>query len=156
MLREIVSGGQTGVDRAALDVAIELGIPHGGWCPAGRRAEDGCIPPRYHLRETPTTDYHVRTARNVNDADATLVLASGAPSGGTALTCRLAEACGKPLLVVDLSQPPVPTAVRRWLAANLVARLNVAGPRESTEPGAYARAAAYLRVALAPETADAE
>ena len=92
ILRTIVSGGQTGVDRAALDVAIALGFAHGGWCPAGRLAEDGPIAARYALRETTSAAYDVRTERNVLDSDGTLVLASGEPRGGSALTCRLA--CG--------------------------------------------------------------
>ena len=150
-VKRIISGGQTGVDRAALDVAIALGVAHGGWCPAGRRAEDGRIPPRYRLRETATTDYAVRTERNVDAADGTLVLASGAPTVGTALTCRLAGERRKPLLVVDLSRPHDPSAIREWLAANAIAVLNVAGPRESSEPGVYARAVALLRTILAPD-----
>ena len=80
-LRTIVSGGQTGVDRAALDVAIMLGFAHGGWCPAGRLAEDGPIDAHYALRETASAAYDVRTERNVVDSDGTLVLASGEPRG---------------------------------------------------------------------------
>jgi hypothetical protein len=146
VVRKIVSGGQTGVDRAALDVAIALRIPHGGWCPAGRRAEDGRIPRRYRLRETPSPAYQVRTARNVAGTDATLLLCDGTPTtGGTA---RVAAARRKPLLIVDLADPLPPREVRSWLATNRVAILNVAGPRESTEPGVYARAASYLRTVL--------
>ncbi len=150
MVRKIVSGGQTGVDRAALDVAIALRIAHGGWCPAGRRAEDGAIPARYRMRETPSQEYHVRTTRNVEDADATLILCEGPPRGGTALTARVAAERRKPVLVVDLADPPPPADVRAWLAANDAATLNVAGPRESTAPGIHARATAYLRAVLAP------
>ena len=148
-LHTIVSGGQTGVDRAALDVAIALGLNHGGWCPAGRLAEDGPIPSRYTLRETGSASYDVRTERNVRDSDATLVLASGEPRGGTALTCRLARLRRRPLLVVDLAAPPPPEEVRDWLAAHGVATLNVAGPRASSEPGVYARATDYLQTVLA-------
>src|SRR6266571_9073801 len=83
VVSKIVSGGQTGVDRAALDVALELGIPCGGWCPRGRRAEDGIIPERYPLIETPTTAYPQRTERNVRDSDGTLVLTVGRADGGT-------------------------------------------------------------------------
>ncbi len=89
-LARIVSGGQTGVDRAALDVAIARRLPHGGWCPRGRRAEDGAVPARYALREHASPDYAARTERNVVDSDATLVLAIGSPTNGTALTVRLA------------------------------------------------------------------
>src|SRR5437868_5122145 len=106
VVRKIVSGGQTGVDRAALDVAIALRIPHGGWCPAGRRAEDGAIPKRYRMRETASREYRVRTTRNVEDADATLILCEGPPVGGTALTTRVAAERRKPVLIVDLADPP--------------------------------------------------
>ncbi len=142
---KIVSGGQTGVDRAALDVAIEMGIPHGGWCPRGRLAEDGTIPPRYQLVETDSPDYAVRTERNVLDADATLILCRGQPTGGTELTLRLAQRHGKPHLAVDLQQPIDPQAIRRWLAEHGRGTLNVAGPRESQSPGIHAEAREFLR-----------
>jgi hypothetical protein len=151
-LRKIVSGGQTGVDRAALDVAIALGIAHGGWCPAGRLAEDGRIPPHYALRGTASSGYAVRTSWIVRDSDGTLVLATGPPRGGSALTCELARAHGKALLVVDLAEPPPPAAVHAWIAAHAIETLNVAGPRASTEAGVYERARAYLRTLLAPRT----
>ena len=146
--RRVVSGGQTGVDRAALDVAISLGIPHGGWCPRGRRAEDGRIPDRYALREHPSRAYAARTAANVTDADATLILHRGPLGRGTALTGRLARAHGKPSCVVDLAAPD-PARVRDWLAAHDVGVLNVAGPRESERPGIADAAAAFLRAVLA-------
>jgi predicted Rossmann fold nucleotide-binding protein DprA/Smf involved in DNA uptake len=145
----IVSGGQTGVDRAALDVALELGIPCGGWCPRGRLAEDGPIPARYPLRESASPDYAERTRLNVRDSDATLVLTRGAPTGGTALTLRLADELGRPALVLDLATAPRPEAAARWIAGRGIAVLNVAGPRESGAPGIYAEAAAFLRAALA-------
>src|SRR5438876_4889366 len=91
MFTNIVSGGQTGVDRAALDVALELGIPCGGWCPKGRRAEDGRIPLRYPLEETTLNIYPQRTEWNVRDSDGTLVLTTGRPEGGSALTNELAR-----------------------------------------------------------------
>ena len=99
---KIISGGQTGVDRGALDAAMELGIPHGGWCPRGRTAEDGRIPDRYQLRETDSPDYSFRTEQNVLDSDATLILYRGRIAGGTELTLRLARQHGRPHLVVDL------------------------------------------------------
>ncbi len=145
----IVSGGQTGVDRAALDVALELGIPHGGWCPRGRLAEDGPIPARYELTETASADYAVRTERNVAESDATLILHRGEIRGGTLLTRQLAERHRKPCLVVDLDNPPEVPAVRRWLAASRPAALNVAGPRESQNPGIAALTAEFLRRLLA-------
>jgi hypothetical protein len=147
-LVRIVSGGQTGVDRAALDAARARGIAQGGWCPRGRRAEDGPIPARYPLREHPSPEYAARTERNVVDSDATLVLAIGAPRDGTALTVRLAARHGRPCRVVDLAEPPPPAEVAGWLEANAVRVLNVAGPRESTHPGIHDRAAAYLEQVL--------
>lgn len=144
----IVSGGQTGVDRGALDVAIELGIAHGGWCPRGRLAEDGPLPSRYQLTETASPRYAVRTRQNVLDSAGTLILVRGPLLGGTALTYRLAHRFLKPCLVVDLDTAPDPECVRRWLTAHRVEVLNVAGPRESTCPGIARQAAQFLRRAL--------
>ncbi len=141
---KVISGGQTGVDRAALDAALALGLPVGGWCPKGRRAEDGPIPPRYPLKETPSPDYAQRTAWNVRDADATLILKEGKLTGGTALTASLAQDMGKPLLIIDLGHPPPPETVAQWIAAHGIHILNVAGPRESQRPGIYAKARGYL------------
>jgi hypothetical protein len=141
---KIVSGGQTGVDRGALDAAIALGIPHGGWCPQGRLAEDGTIPIRYDLTETGSSDYAVRTEQNVVDSDATLILCRGRPSGGTELTRRLALRHEKPLLAVDLETAADFGAVRRWLSETPVGTLNVAGPRESQAPGISAEAREFL------------
>ncbi len=153
MALRIVSGGQTGVDRAALDLALELGLPCGGWCPKGRRAEDGPLPERYPLRETSSPAYPQRTARNVRDSDATLILTRGTPDRGTALTARLAEREGKPYRVVDMAGRPDPADVRAWLDANRVGVLNVAGPRASSCPGIYAEAKAFLRAILSPPEA---
>jgi len=146
---KIVSGGQTGVDRGALDAAIELGIPHGGWCPRGRLSEDGTIPPRYRLTETGSPEYHVRTEQNVLDSDATLILCRGPLSGGTKLTRELAERYAKPCLVVDLDRPPGPEVVRRWIVESQAEILNIAGPRESQSPGISARTAEYLTALFA-------
>src|SRR3990172_4511968 len=104
----IVAGGQTGVDRAALDAALGLGLPCGGWCPRGRKAEDGPIDPRYPMEETPSDDYAERTEWNVRDADGTLVLTRGEPSGGTAFTIATARRGRSPLLVLDLDRNPHP------------------------------------------------
>lgn len=143
-LIRIISGGQTGVDRAALDVAIARGMEHGGWCPRGRRAEDGKIDRAYRLKETNTAVYAERTKRNVLEADGTLILCRGRPSGGTELTVQLAEAHDRPCRVVDLDQPHDLAEVRQWLRSSRIAVLNVAGPRESTSPGIYDEAARYL------------
>jgi hypothetical protein len=106
IVRRIVSGGQTGVDRAALDVALALGYPCGGWCPRGRRAEDGPIDDRYPLTETKTDRYQERTRLNVRDADATLIVTRGYPVGGTRLTVDTAVRAGRPCLVIDLDTAP--------------------------------------------------
>lgn len=129
-------------------MALELGLACGGWCPAGRWAEDGPISERYPLTETESADPAVRTALNVRDSDATLVLTEGEPSGGTALTIEAAEALGRPLLVLDLADSPEPAAVARWIAHEKIRTLNVAGPRESEAPGIHARAAEFLCRAL--------
>ncbi|MBW3595740.1 MAG: putative molybdenum carrier protein [Planctomycetes bacterium] len=146
-VRRIVSGGQTGVDRAALDAAIALGIDHGGWSPRGRRAEDGVIDSRYRLRETDSTKYHVRTEWNVRDSDGTLILHRGELSGGTDYTRRCAALHGKPCLSVALATANL-RDIRTWLADNAIAVLNVAGPRESTAPGIYEEALALLEALL--------
>ncbi len=147
---KIVSGGQSGVDRAALDVAGELSLPRGGWCPKGRYAEDGPIPDAYPLKETPSPDTSQRTEWNVRDSDGTLVLTEGEPSGGTAATIVFARRHGKACLVVDLEEDADPRGGAPWVARHGVAVLNGAGPRESKRPGIYRRAAAFLRDALAP------
>jgi hypothetical protein len=149
LLERVVSGGQTGVDRAALDVALALGIPCGGWCPRERRAEDGPIPGRYPLRETPSGEYPQRTEWNVRDSEGTLALTRGRPRGGTALTLALARSLGRPSLHVDLAQGGDPEPVRSWIRAERIRVLNVAGPRESDTPGIYAAAAAFLGALLA-------
>ena len=146
----IISGGQTGVDRAALDVALSLGLPCGGFCPSGRRAEDGPIPAIYPLRELSSSRYEDRTERNVLAADATLVLTVGAPHGGTALTLQIARRRDRPSLIVRLEDSHGSLDhTRGWLASRPVATLNVAGPRESSTPGVYALASRYLRALFA-------
>jgi hypothetical protein len=149
-LCRIVSGGQTGVDRAALDVAIELGLDHGGWCPAGRKAEDGPIDEVYRLRPTDSPDYAVRTEKNVVDSDATLILCPGEPTGGTVLTLRLARRHVKPVLVVRPGARGAAKQVHDWLREHQVGVLNVAGPRESTAPGFGKLARGFLLRVLKP------
>jgi Circularly permutated YpsA SLOG family len=141
---KIVSGGQTGVDRAALDAAIAAGVPHGGWCPKGRRAEDGVLDQRYQLQETESSSYRERTKRNVLASDGTLILNVGELSGGTLLTQQFAHRFGKPVLVARLYDSSDMDAVLTWLAENRIKQLNVAGPRESTQPGIYASAREFL------------
>ena len=134
-VRRIISGGQTGVDRGALDAAIALGVEHGGWCPKGRLAEDGRIPARYNLRETDSCDYPQRTERNVADSDGTLILYRQPLQGGTELTRRLAHRHRKPCLLVDLAVEFDARRVRAWIRRHQIQVLNVAGPRESSAPG---------------------
>jgi len=135
---KIISGGQTGVDRAALDFAIRRGLEHGGWCPRGRLAEDGIIPPIYQLRETNSPEYEERTERNVLDSDATLIIARNRElSGGTAFTKFCVEKHGRPLLVVCERDgvKKCAAALAKFLQAHKVRTLNVAGPRESQASG---------------------
>jgi hypothetical protein len=134
----IVSGGQTGADRAALDWALSRGVPCGGWCPKGRRAEDGAIGPRYPLTETPSEDYAQRTEWNVRDSDATVIV-SLAPSltGGSRLTRELAAKHGRPCLHLHPALD-APRLLAAFVRENGVRVLNVAGPRASNEPGVYA------------------
>lgn len=169
MIERIVSGGQTGVDRAALDVALEVEIPCGGWCPLGRRAEGGRIPDRYPLAETPERDYSVRTERNIIDSDGTLIISGGPLTGGTALTRKLARRLDSPLFIVDLREhesakpnllgTSVLDQLEQWLLENRIRTLNVAGPRESQQPGIHSRASQLLKQFLSrtakPGTQDA-
>ncbi len=153
----IVSGGQSGVDRAALDAALAAGIACGGWCPRGRRAEDGVIDARYPLHETPQRDYRQRTEWNVRDSDATLILHRGGPlRGGTALTRDLARRWERPCRVVDLAAPGDLADLLYWLRSASIAVLNVAGPRESQQPGIQQIAQEYLMGLIAAwrESAD--
>lgn len=147
-LQRIVSGGQTGVDRAALEAALALGLECGGWCPRGRKAEDGAIASRYPLQETPSDVYEQRTRWNVRDSDGTLVLTVGEPLGGTALTIAVAREWGRPLLLVEIKARPARAAVHSWLRDNRIRVLNVAGPRESQIPGIQRRAYRVLQKLL--------
>jgi len=134
---KVISGGQTGVDRGALDAALEAGIECGGTCPAGHKAEDGVIPEIYPLTELASNIYSDRTRQNVIDSDATLILHFGQLEGGTAFTrqCCIAEA--KPYLVIDASEDAQPVLVQQivdFIRQNKVQVLNVAGPRASKVP----------------------
>lgn len=144
---KIVSGGQTGVDRAALDFAIAHGIPHGGWCPRGRLAEDGAIASHYELRETPDTEYAQRTEWNVRDSDGTVIFSvSRELTGGSKLTAELAAHHGKPCLHLSKEKhgATAATKLRDFICKYGIRTLNVAGLRLSTEPAAGEFAATVL------------
>lgn len=141
---KIVSGGQTGVDRGALDAAIIMGIAHGGWCPLGRKAEDGRIPDRYNVQEMADSQYWKRTERNVLDSDGTLVFPGDCESRGTALTIRLARKHKRPLAVVPLEDSGALKTVAAWITAEKIEVMNVAGPRESGAPGISLRTRKFL------------
>ena len=160
---KIITGGQSGVDRAALDVANELGIPYGGWCPRGGWAEDFTVPPgllaRYPLlRETPLADPAQRTQWNLRDSDAVLIITLGgglAASKGTVLARDIAERDGKPLRVVGLDEPDAVPKTRLWLdellrdhGLNELLALGIGGPRESEAPGIYRKTVEFLCAVL--------
>ncbi len=143
-VRKIISGGQTGVDRAALDVAIYLGLEHGGWCPKGRIAEDGVIPKVYQLTEIESYEYSDRTERNVIDSDGTLILFCKEMSGGTLFTNRMAVKHRRPCLAIDLSSSHHMHESQSWLSESGIGVLNVAGPRASSAPEIIPLAEAFL------------
>ncbi len=149
VIPRLVSGGQTGADRAALDFALARGLPHGGWCPRGRDAEDGPLPDRYALRETPAADPAQRTEWNVRDSDGTVIFSlSPRLSGGTAWTAECARRLGRPLLHLTPAGAGPARELAEFLAAHRIAVLNVAGPRASEEPAVAAFVAAVLREAI--------
>ena len=141
MLKKIISGGQTGVDRAALDVAIRLGIPHGGWLPKGRFTEDGPLPAQYILEEMPTDSYRERTEKNVMESDGTLIISRGSPTGGTDYTRIQVLRHRKQLLGIDLNNQSnireAASLIASWIELQHIAILNVAGPRASKDPAIY-------------------
>lgn len=134
------------MDRAALDLALELGVPCGGWCPKGRLAEDGPISRQYPLLETESEDYAIRTLLNVRDSDGTLALTWGRPTGGTAYTIEVARQNHKPVFVSDLSVKQDPIGVVLWVRTTRIHVLNVAGPRESSAPGIQEPAREFLEM----------
>ena len=140
MIKRIVSGGQTGVDRAALDVAIKLGIAHGGWIPQGRLTESGVLPQKYHLKETSSSEYSVRTEKNVIDSDGTLIISQGPLTGGSEYTREMAIRHSRPWLHIDLDRTiafHAAAAINKWIQRKKIEILNVAGPRASKNPAIY-------------------
>ncbi len=142
MVKKIISGGQTGADRAALDFAIKHNIPHGGWVPKGRKAEDGPLPEPYQLKEMSTESYPARTEQNVIDSDGTVIISHGKLTGksGSAYTAKMARKHGRPWLHLDMQKTTPDEAARRlreWIADKSISVLNVAGPRQSGDPTIY-------------------
>lgn len=151
MLKKIISGGQTGADRAGLDVAIKYGIAHGGAIPKGRRTEEGVLPARYKLVELPTNSYPARTEKNVKDGDATVIFSHGPLTNGSLLTKKKALLHKKPFLHLDLDKIPSKAAaveLIEFLQKNSVKTLNVAGPRASGDPAIYAATYSLLEAVL--------
>jgi hypothetical protein len=151
MISRIISGGQTGADQAALDVAIELGIPYGGWIPKGRKTENGTLPYTYKLKEMATSSYARRTEQNVVNSDGTLIISRGPLAGGSELTQKTAMMHDRPCLYMDLGTVNVLQAVkgiRSWIVRHGIEILNVAGPRASEDPEIYDITAKILRAVL--------
>lgn len=151
MIKKIISGGQTGSDQAALDVAIKLNIPHGGWIAKGRKTEDGRLPDKYQLQEMPTASYPKRTEQNVLDSDGTLIISHGKLDGGSALTRKLAKAHNRPWTHIDMDVLSVPDAekiIQSWINRNNIEVLNVGGPRASKNPRIYNTTAEVLESVL--------
>jgi hypothetical protein len=140
MLKKIISGGQTGVDQAALDAAIKLGVPHGGWIPKDRKTETGPLPDKYEMLEMATPNYADRTEQNVIDSDGTLIISRGTLTEGSEYTRRMAVKHNRPWLHIDLDKKPkfhAATIVITWIEENNVEILNVAGSRASKDPAIY-------------------
>jgi hypothetical protein len=140
MIQKIISGGQTGADQAALDVAIKLDIPHGGWIPKGRITEAGILPAKYKLKEMATASYPKRTVKNVLDSDGTLILSHGKLTGGSSLTQKFANQHGRHCLHIDLNKTIAFNAaleISTWVEESSIEVLNVAGPRVSKDAGIY-------------------
>jgi hypothetical protein len=151
MLQKIISGGQTGADRAALDTAISLGIAHGGWIPKGRKTEAGRLPSRYRLKGMPTDSYPKRTERNVIDSDGTLIISHGELTGGSEYTRQTAENHGKPWMHIDANKTSVDAAVqviRAWIRGTEIKVLNVAGQRASEDPKICGTVRKFLTVLI--------
>jgi len=148
MLKKIISGSQSGVNRAALDVALDKNFPCGGWCPKGRLAEDGKLPSKYPIHEAKSSDDRIATELNITEGDGTLILSWGRSTGGTAMAQIITRRRGKPCLVIDLqltyNYEKTSRAILDWVEDNKIEVLNITGPRESRCPGIYGDAKALL------------
>lgn len=155
-VKKIISGVQTGADRAALDCAIANNIPHGGWVPKGRNAEDGIIPETYEVQESPSKDYKRRTELNVRDSDGTLILTHGKLTGGSTLTLKYAQKHDKPCLHINLdetSESKAAKQINQWINQNHIETLNCAGSRASKDPEIYSAMYNILETVLNPDKA---
>lgn len=151
MVNKIISGGQTGADQAALDVAIKLGIPHGGSIPKGRITENGVLDEKYELKEMATSNYNKRTEQNVIDADGTLIISHGKLTGGSDYTRAMAIYHGRPFLHLDLNETfafQAAERIRSWISEQGIRTLNVAGPRASKDPDVYRSTVDILETAF--------
>jgi len=151
MIKEIISGGQTGAERAALDVAIKLDIPHGGWIPNGRKTENGKLPEKYQLQEMPPASYSKRTEENVIDSDGTLILSHGKLTGGSVFTREMAMKHGQPWFHIDFDKVNAFDAahlINSWVVRQGISVLNVAGPRATKDPKIYQATAKVLETAV--------
>ena len=150
-ITKIVSGGQTGADRAGLDFALAHNIPHGGWIPKGRKTEEGPLSDKYQLQEMPTGSYQIRTEKNVLDSDGTLIVSHGNLSGGSAMTRELVKKHKKPWLHIDLDnvhQAEAAKLLAEWIERHHLAVMNVAGARSSKDPKIYQATFDLLAAAL--------
>lgn len=151
MISKIISGGQTGADQAALDVAIKFGIPHGGWIARGRKTENGRLPDKYQLQEMATSSHAKHAEQNVVDSDGTLIISHGKLTGGSEYTRRMAMHHGRPWLHIDLKRTVAFQAARRirsWIKSHKIEILNVAGPRASKDSEIYQDTADILEIAF--------
>lgn len=144
MIRKIISGGQTGVDRSALDFSLQNNIHCGGWCPKDRIAEDGIIDIKYPLKETTEKPPIYRTKLNIEDADGTLIIFSNKMDKGTSHTLNHVQEINSPVYLVDLAKPFSKHKFAEWICSNRIKTLNIAGPRESNSPGIYKQTLAFL------------
>lgn len=151
MIEKIISGGQTGADRAGIDFAIKHNIPYGGWLPMGRKTEDGTLPNHYQLQEMPTPDYSKRTEKNVLEGEGTVIVSHGFLTGGSALTREFAKQHRKPWIHLDFKELSISDAAARllsWIERNNIRILNVAGARARKDPKIYEATMALLEKAL--------
>ncbi|HJX33919.1 MAG TPA: putative molybdenum carrier protein [Desulfatiglandales bacterium] len=151
MIKKIISGGQTGAEQAALDAAIQLQIPHGGWTTKGRLTEAGVLPDKYQLREMPTDSYPERTKQNVIDSDGTLIISHGPLTGGSQFTQNIAIKHDKPYLHIDLNETDSFDAAKqvyKWVTANKIETLNIDGAKASKDPYIYQAALHFMEIVL--------